>query len=223
MTTITINECIYYVHPFYDLYAGSKDGNVINIIKQAPNKGNKKHNGYFKVNVRKHAQPGQKSYEVHCFIWECLNGLIPEGKVIDHINNDKEDNRLSNLQLLTQQHTTINECVYNVHPIYDLYAGSEVGNIIHIIKKVTNKGNNQHNSYLNICVRKHGQSGVKGFQVHRFIWECFNGLIPEGKVIDHINNDKEDNRLCNLQLLTSQQNNKKISKGSRLYICRQKS
>ena len=37
----------------------------------------------------------------------------------------------------------------------------------------------------------------------------FNTIIPEGKVIDHINNDKEDNSLCNLQLFTQQDNCKK--------------
>ena len=103
MTTITINNCVYSVHPIYDLYAGSKDGNMINIIKRVPYKGNKTHNGYLNFCVRKHAQPGQKSYLVHRFIWECHNGVIPEGKVIDHINNDKEDNRLCNLQLVTHQ------------------------------------------------------------------------------------------------------------------------
>ena len=107
---------------------------------------------------------------------------------------------------------TINECVYNVHPIHDLYAGSKDGYVINIIKRVPHKGNKTHRGYLNICVRKHGQSGVKGCQVQRFIWECYNGIIPEGKVIDHINNDKEDNRLCNLQLVTHQQNCNKSAK-----------
>ena len=74
------------------------------------------------------------------------------------------------------------------------------------------KGNKTHKGYLNVGMRKHGQSGVKGYQAHRFIWECFNGLIPEGKVIDHINDNKEDNRLCNLQLITQQQNCKKSAK-----------
>ena len=107
---------------------------------------------------------------------------------------------------------TINECVYKIHPIYNLYAGSEDGKIIHIIKRDTHKGNKSNNGYLRLNVRKHGQSRQKTHQTHRFVWECFNGVIPEGKVIDHINNDKEDNRLCNLQLITHQQNCKKSAK-----------
>ena len=103
MTTITINECVYSIHPIYDLYAASKDGNIINIIKKVPHKGFRKRNGYMMFGVRKHAQSGFKSYQVHRFIWECFNGIIPDDKVIDHINNDKEDNRLYNLRLVTHQ------------------------------------------------------------------------------------------------------------------------
>ena len=62
------------------------------------------------------------------------------------------------------------------------------------------------------AVRKHGQKGQKQYHVHRFVWECFNGLIPEGKVIDHINDIKTDNRLCNLQQITQQENCKKSAK-----------
>ena len=76
MTTITINECGYSVHPVYDLYVASEDGNVINIIKKVPQKGNKNYNGYLKVKVRKHAQTGFKSCRVNRFVWECFNGLI---------------------------------------------------------------------------------------------------------------------------------------------------
>ena len=106
----------------------------------------------------------------------------------------------------------INECVYNVHPFYGLYAGSEDGYVINIIKQVPHKGNRTNRGYLMVGVRKHSQSGFKHYYIHRFIWECFNGVIPEGKVIDHINNNKEDNRLCNLQLLTHKENCKKSAK-----------
>ena len=34
----------------------------------------------------------------------------------------------------------INDHVYIIHPIYDLYASDENGNIINIIKKVPTKG-----------------------------------------------------------------------------------
>jgi len=61
-------------------------------------------------------------------------------------------------------------------------------------------------------VRYGNQKSRKSYQVHRFTWECYNGLIPDNKVIDHINDDRKDNRLCNLQLITTQQNNKKAAK-----------
>ena len=42
--------------------------------------------------------------------------------------------------------------------------------------------------------------------VHRFIWEAFNGPIPDGMTIDHIDNDRTNNRLDNLRLLTHAEN-----------------
>ena len=105
----------------------------------------------------------------------------------------------------------INENVYRVHQVYDLYAANENGEVIHIIKKVPMKGIKKHPGYMHCKVRKYGER-QKSYLVHRFVWECFNGLIPEEKVIDHINNNKEDNRLCNLQLVTPQENCKKSAK-----------
>lgn len=44
---------------------------------------------------------------------------------------------------------------------------------------------------------------------HRLLWLQFRGDIPQGYVIDHINNDSLDNRLENLQLITRSENTKK--------------
>ena len=106
----------------------------------------------------------------------------------------------------------INNCVYKVHPVYNLYASDENGNIIHLVKQVPFTGHKHKNGYLFCLVRKHAQKGQKTSSVHRFVYECFNGKIPDGGVIDHINNIRDDNRLCNFQLVTSSENNKKSAK-----------
>ena len=98
-----INNCAYFVHSIYNLYAASRDGKIIHIVKQVPDIGNKKSDGYMKCTVRKYGAKNQKTHPVHRFVWECFHGVIPDGKVIDHISDNKEDNRLSNLQLMTQQ------------------------------------------------------------------------------------------------------------------------
>ena len=43
---------------------------------------------------------------------------------------------------------------------------------------------------------------------HRLIWLHANGPIPEGKQINHINGDKKDNRLENLEVVTTSENMK---------------
>lgn len=63
-----------------------------------------------------------------------------------------------------------------------------------------------------VCGQKKWSKNGKTCFVHHFVWECFNGIIPENKVIDHINNNKQDNRLCNLQLMTQQENCQKSAK-----------
>ena len=106
----------------------------------------------------------------------------------------------------------INDCVYNIHQIYDLYGADKNGNIINIINKNPIKGNINNRGYMICNVRKYAQNGKKAMLVHRFVWECFNGLIPCDKVIDHINDNPEDNRLCNLKLVSHQVNCKKSAK-----------
>lgn len=89
MVLIVINNCEYKIHAIYNLYAGSKNGNIIHIIKRVPNEGKKINVGYMKISVRRCGESKQKKYFVHRFIWECGNGLIPNDKEIDHINDIK--------------------------------------------------------------------------------------------------------------------------------------
>lgn len=62
---------------------------------------------------------------------------------------------------------------------------------------------NQYGYYL---ISLYKNSIQKLYSVHRLVWEAFNGQIPEGYEINHINEIKSDNRLSNLNLMTHKEN-----------------
>lgn len=47
--------------------------------------------------------------------------------------------------------------------------------------------------------------------VHRFVWSFWNGEIPEGMQVDHLDGDKSNNAIHNLQILSSEENTAKES------------
>lgn len=55
----------------------------------------------------------------------------------------------------------------------------------------------------------------KHVRAHRIVWMAVNGEIPDGYVVDHINNNKTDNRITNLQLLTPERNSTKAKQDGR--------
>ena len=85
--------------------------------------------------------------------------------------------------------------------LYEVNNQGVIKNIVtgHIIKPAVN--------YKGYCVvsLKYG-SGYRSKLVHRIVWESFNGEIPSGLQINHVNEDKTDNRLENLELVTPSQN-----------------
>lgn len=50
------------------------------------------------------------------------------------------------------------------------------------------------------------QFNKKVYLVHRLVWVLHFGEIPQGMFIDHINGRRDDNRICNLRLVTPEQN-----------------
>ena len=44
--------------------------------------------------------------------------------------------------------------------------------------------------------------------MHRYVWEYYNGKIPNGYEVHHIDFDKSNNDISNLQLLSSQEHKK---------------
>lgn len=62
--------------------------------------------GYCKLNLFKHAN--SKTYQAHQLVAMAFLNHIPSKSknVVDHINNIKTDNRLENLQIITQRENT---------------------------------------------------------------------------------------------------------------------
>ena len=75
------------------------------------------------------------------------------------------------------------------------------------LEKPREMSGSDNNGYLVVSIRN-GTTKMS-CRVHRIIWISQNGVIPEGFVVDHINSNKKDNRICNLQLLTTAENSLK--------------
>lgn len=74
--------------------------------------------------------------------------------------------------------------------------------------KLNKIAGNLHYGYVSICIN------YKNYRAHRLAWLYVYGKWPK-KYIDHINNIKNDNRLCNLREATNQQNLQNLIKPNR--------
>ena len=92
-------------------------------------------------------------------------------------------------------------------PNYEgIYQASNLGRVksFYGLKEKILKPGILNNGYYRVILCK--QSIKKTYLVHRLVWETFNGTIPEGLQVNHINEVKIDNRLSNLNLMTQKEN-----------------
>ena len=99
---IKIQNIKFYSHPIYSKYFASEDGQILSkkhkkILKFWLNRD--KGYQYFSLFINN----TQKSYLVSRFVYECFKGDIPNDKEVDHIDSNKENNSINNLQLLTHK------------------------------------------------------------------------------------------------------------------------
>ena len=83
-------------------------------------------------------------------------------------------------------------------------------------KGVINQAKDGNGYYM--FVQSNGRMNQVSTRVHRFVWEAFNGKIPQGMEVDHIDDDRSNNDLSNLRLLTHGQN---VSKAKRVVTDKQ--
>ena len=95
-----------------------------------------------------------------------------------------------------------------VHPVYKKYAANEDGEIMNIRLRKARKGNLKQHGYLQCSIMTE-ENTTKSYLSHRFVFECFFGLIEKNKQINHINFNRTDNRIKNLEVVSPRENNKK--------------
>ena len=92
-------------------------------------------------------------------------------------------------------------------PNYEgIYQASNLGRVksFYGLKEKILKPSINHRGYYQVALCKN--SIRKFYYVHRLVYEAFNGSIPEGLQVNHINEVKTDNRLSNLNLMTPKEN-----------------
>lgn len=92
--------------------------------------------------------------------------------------------------------------------LHNRYEASDMGRIRSVCRKtpriITPHPDRQ--GYLRVVLRGVEIKTSFNRQVHRLVYEAFNGTILEGMQVNHINEDKTDNRPCNLNLMTPKEN-----------------
>lgn len=164
-----------------------------------------------------------KIVPAHTVIWEMFHGQFDNNDTIKFLDGDRLNPCIDNLCLVKKKDKNWQDKYiskgdlqkafsYREGKLYwkgDRYNGAN-------LKSLCSRDGDELfstktlNNYLTTCILSYSKHNIL---YHRLVYEYFNGKIPQGMEIDHINGDRSDNRIENLRLVTKDTNcrNNKLS------------
>lgn len=183
-----------------------------------------KSNGYIRIFL------DQTNWFLHRLVYFVRHGVIHDWDVIDHKNGIREDNTPENLRMVPQSvnclnrnssavkyERTITGLESSIHFVimnfgkrtYRIFDTSRV-EVLHYdqyIEVAQYQSTQEENGYRRILIHGGPECGRKSWRVHRLVYHAFHpNEVIDTKVINHINHNKSDNSLHNLELCTQQEN-----------------
>lgn len=202
-------------------YSVNKNGEIRNLRTGKFLKGSILHT-YRYINFRWDGK--QKNKAVHRLVAETFLPNENDCPMVDHIDGDRLNNKIENLRWVTPRQNFANihldktpnkpqfqEVVFTEKELLEEewreYCGYKISNLGRVknLKDNILLGTSMDCGYINYSIKGRRILG------HVLIWEVFNGPKKDGMVINHINGNKHDNRLLNLEEITHQENLRKAS------------
>ncbi len=141
-------------------------------------------------------------------------------KYVHHINNNRLDNKIVNLKWVTAKENNLGQNKlssfkdHNDYLDYDLskeqwrtfrntvYMVSNLGRIKNVENNKILKGKITDSGYREYCLTFNNKK--QSFRGHKIVWEVWNG--SKQNIINHINGNKLDNRIINLENISNREN-----------------